>query len=196
LDETAQLFEQGAGGSTVALERFDPVEPGQYCASLVHVTKLTRENAHFCVECVPRLMRRSRRRAGGRLRPYHARVKEETERFGGTVEKFVGDAVMAVFGAPIAHEDDSERAVNAALRILDAIQDLNDEQPGLNLRSETKGASLRAWEPAKQRQPRTAKKRSRPGASSSRRSRAGGRSSSSPKTSTGLTTRSSLARAV
>jgi class 3 adenylate cyclase/tetratricopeptide (TPR) repeat protein len=69
----------------------------------------------------------------GRLRPYHARVKEETERFGGTVEKFVGDAVMAVFGAPIAHEDDPERAVNAALRILDAIQDLNDEQPGLNL---------------------------------------------------------------
>src|SRR3954452_7035097 len=45
-----------------------------------------------------------------RLRPYHARVKEEIERFGGTVEKFIGDAVMAVFRAPIAHEDDPERA--------------------------------------------------------------------------------------
>ncbi len=36
-----------------------------------------------------------------RLRPYHGRLREEIERFGGTVEKFVGDAVMAVFGAPV-----------------------------------------------------------------------------------------------
>jgi class 3 adenylate cyclase len=35
----------------------------------------------------------------------------ELERFGGTVEKFIGDAVMALFGAPVAHEDDPERAV-------------------------------------------------------------------------------------
>src|SRR5436305_15047181 len=55
------------------------------------------------------------------LRAYHARVKKEIERFGGTVEKFIGDAVMAVFGAPIAHEDDPERAVNAALRVIAAI---------------------------------------------------------------------------
>jgi class 3 adenylate cyclase/tetratricopeptide (TPR) repeat protein len=59
------------------------------------------------------------------LRPYHARLKQEIEHFGGTVEKFIGDAVMAVFGAPIAHEDDAERAVRAALRILEAIEDLN-----------------------------------------------------------------------
>src|SRR5438067_2378224 len=59
------------------------------------------------------------------LRPYHARLKQEIEHFGGTVEKFIGDAVMAVFGAPVAHEDDAERAVRAALKILDAIQDLN-----------------------------------------------------------------------
>src|SRR4051812_19742228 len=68
-----------------------------------------------------------------RLRPYHARVKVEIERFGGTVEKFIGDAVMAVFGAPVAHEDDPERAVNAALRIVTAIADLNETQPGLAL---------------------------------------------------------------
>jgi hypothetical protein len=55
------------------------------------------------------------------LRPYHARVSREIKRFGGTVEKFVGDAGMAVFGAPVAHEDDPERAVRAGLRILDAI---------------------------------------------------------------------------
>src|SRR5215213_5102188 len=40
------------------------------------------------------------------LAPYHARLREELERFGGTVEKFIGDAVMALFGAPKAHEDD------------------------------------------------------------------------------------------
>src|SRR5262245_285449 len=68
-----------------------------------------------------------------RLRPYHARVKQEIERFGGTVEKFIGDAVMGVFGAPIAHEDEAERAVTAALRIVDAIAELNDEDPGLEL---------------------------------------------------------------
>src|SRR5205823_556729 len=39
-----------------------------------------------------------------RIRPYHARLRQEIERFGGTVEKFIGDAVMAVFGAPVAHE--------------------------------------------------------------------------------------------
>ena len=55
------------------------------------------------------------------LRPYHARLRDELEQRGGTVEKFVGDAVMAVFGAPVAHEDDPERAVRAALAIRDGI---------------------------------------------------------------------------
>ncbi len=57
------------------------------------------------------------------LAPYHQRVRAELERFGGKVEKFIGDAVMAVFGAPIAHEDDPERAVRAALAVRDAFAD-------------------------------------------------------------------------
>ena len=53
------------------------------------------------------------------LGPYQARLKYELERNGGTVEKFIGDAVMAIFGAPVSHEDDPERAVRAALAICD-----------------------------------------------------------------------------
>src|SRR5919204_4620142 len=53
----------------------------------------------------------------GTLQPYHQLLRRELERYGGTVEKFIGDAVMALFGAPIAHEDDPERAVRAALSI-------------------------------------------------------------------------------
>jgi len=68
-----------------------------------------------------------------RIRPYHARLRREVQRFGGTVEKFIGDAVMAVFGAPVAHEDDPERAVRAGLRILEAIADLNRQEAELSL---------------------------------------------------------------
>ena len=55
------------------------------------------------------------------LSPYYAQLRGELERHGGTVEKFIGDAVMAVFGAPMAHEDDPERAVRAAVAIREAI---------------------------------------------------------------------------
>jgi class 3 adenylate cyclase/tetratricopeptide (TPR) repeat protein len=57
------------------------------------------------------------------LAPYHARLRATLERYGGTVEKFIGDAVMAVFGAPVAHEDDPERAVRAALAIRDELRE-------------------------------------------------------------------------
>jgi class 3 adenylate cyclase len=60
------------------------------------------------------------------LGPYHARLRTELERYGGTVEKFIGDAVMAIFGAPVAHEDDPERAVRAALAIREAIAENED----------------------------------------------------------------------
>jgi class 3 adenylate cyclase/tetratricopeptide (TPR) repeat protein len=64
------------------------------------------------------------------LSRYHGRVRRDLERFGGTVEKFIGDAVMALFGAPVAHEDDPERAVRAAL----AIREWAQEEGGLQVR--------------------------------------------------------------
>jgi hypothetical protein len=69
----------------------------------------------------------------GVLAPYYVRLRAELERFGGTVEKFVGDAVMALFGAPVAHEDDPERAVRAALAIRDAMAEFNQQDPDLDL---------------------------------------------------------------
>src|SRR5438093_10423113 len=61
------------------------------------------------------------------LSPYYARLRQELERRGGTVEKFIGDAVMALFGAPVAHEDDPERAVRAALAIRDWVAEEDAE---------------------------------------------------------------------
>ncbi len=57
----------------------------------------------------------------------------ELERYGGTVEKFIGDAVMAVFGAPTAREDDPERAVRAALAVRDAMAEMNDADAARDL---------------------------------------------------------------
>ena len=72
-----------------------------------------------------------------RLALYYARVRSELEHFGGTVEKFIGDAVVALFGAPIAHEDDPERAVRAALAIREAISELNEADDWLDLKIRT-----------------------------------------------------------
>ena len=57
----------------------------------------------------------------GWLAPYHEVLRSTVESFGGTMEKFAGDAILAVFGAPRSHEDDPERAVRAGLAILDAL---------------------------------------------------------------------------
>jgi DNA-binding SARP family transcriptional activator len=62
------------------------------------------------------------------LGPFHAAAKREIEGHGGTVEKLIGHAVMAVFGAPVAHEDDPERAVRAALAIRRSITGEGDDR--------------------------------------------------------------------
>ncbi|MEV6011421.1 adenylate/guanylate cyclase domain-containing protein [Streptomyces sp. NPDC051976] len=58
---------------------------------------------------------------------YFELMRDQIERFGGTVEKFIGDAVMAVFGVPVVREDDARRALGAALGMVAALEELNTE---------------------------------------------------------------------
>ena len=58
------------------------------------------------------------------LARYFERMRGIVERYGGTVEKFIGDAVMAVFGVPAVHEDDALRAARSALEMQDALSEL------------------------------------------------------------------------
>ena len=69
--------------------------------------------------------------------PYHARVRGELEGHGGTFEKFSGDAILALFGTPKAHEDDPERAIRAALAVRQGIAELNEEDEWLDLHIRT-----------------------------------------------------------
>ena len=66
------------------------------------------------------------------LSRYFDLARDVVGRYGGTVEKFIGDAVMAVWGAPVAHEDDAERAVRAGLELVDAVRALG---PGITARA-------------------------------------------------------------
>jgi class 3 adenylate cyclase len=67
------------------------------------------------------------------LTPYHELVRKELESFGGTVEKFIGDAIMAVFGAPTTFGDDPERAVRASLAVRDSVRALDECELRLGL---------------------------------------------------------------
>ncbi len=61
------------------------------------------------------------------LTTYFDRARNAITRYGGEVEKFIGDAVMAVWGATVAHEDDSERAVRAGLELVSIVESMNEE---------------------------------------------------------------------
>jgi class 3 adenylate cyclase/tetratricopeptide (TPR) repeat protein len=58
---------------------------------------------------------------------YFDRMREPIERYGGRIEKYIGDAVMAIFGVPSAHEDDAKRAVRAAVGMRESLAELNAE---------------------------------------------------------------------
>ena len=68
------------------------------------------------------------------LRPYHDAVREEIESFGGVVEKFIGDAIVGMFGAPTAFGDDAERAVRAGLAVRDRVRAMDEADPQLDLK--------------------------------------------------------------
>ncbi len=70
------------------------------------------------------------------LSRYFAECRTVIGRYGGSVEKFIGDAVMAVWGVPVAHEDDAERAVRAGLELVATVANLGQDvgAPGLALR--------------------------------------------------------------
>src|SRR6187549_1653841 len=71
---------------------------------------------------------------------YFEAMRAAIERHGGTVEKFIGDAVMAVFGIPVVHEDDALRAVRAVTELRESLHALNEEllaEFGMELRVRT-----------------------------------------------------------
>jgi DNA-binding SARP family transcriptional activator len=85
---------------------------------------------------------------------YYRMARDRIEWFGGSVEKFIGDAVMAVFGAPTAREDDPERAVRAGLAIVEGAAELREQDPTLSLEVRvgiTNGEVLARLNPASNR---------------------------------------------
>ncbi len=86
------------------------------------------------------------------LSPHHARVRSALEQFGGTVEKLIGETVLAVFGAPATHEDDPERAVRAALSVRDLLTD-QGENPHVRIAVATGEALVTPGASAYEREP-------------------------------------------
>ena len=114
------------------------------------------------------------------LSRYFDTCRRLIELYGGTVEKFIGDAVMAVWGTPTATEDDAERAVRAALDLVAAVSALGDEVGAPELRARagvltgeaavTLGAEGRAWSPAtSSTPPRASSRPPQPGIGARRR---------------------------
>jgi class 3 adenylate cyclase/tetratricopeptide (TPR) repeat protein len=114
----------GACGQSLAT-----VEPGRQEVERKVVTAL------FCdvVESTERAERLDPEDVRAVLAPYYAGVREHLQRKGGTVEKFIGDAVCGLFGAPRTYGDDPERAVRAGLAIRDWVAEVNEADPRLEL---------------------------------------------------------------
>ena len=83
---------------------------------------------------------------------FFAAMAREIEEEGGTIEKFVGDAIMAVFGVPTAHEDDAVRAVRAARRMLERLRRWNDERDAAQRRDPHRALNTGRCSPRAQRE--------------------------------------------
>ncbi len=110
----ASMTEQQAPAAT-RVDQVPPEERRQVTVVFADLSGYTAVAEQMDPEAVKALVDRSLRRLG-----------EEVERFGGSVDKYIGDNVMAVFGAPVTHEDDEERAVRAALGMQDAMGEINE----------------------------------------------------------------------
>ncbi len=116
-------------GCGTALRTPSPADPATFREERRTVTALFADLVGFTAHAERSDPEDTRRR----LSIYHARVRQDVERYGGRVEKLMGDGVFAVFGSPVAHEDDPERAVRSALRIQESVDQLNAAYPHLAL---------------------------------------------------------------
>ena len=131
------------GECGVALSGADAGSPTPAPGASVHVAMATAERRHVSVLFADLVgftslaQDRDAEAVRDILTRYFDVAREVVERYGGTIEKFIGDAVMAVWGTPTAHEDDAERAVRAGLDLVDAARTLGAELgvEGLRLRA-------------------------------------------------------------
>ena len=112
--EAADSAEAAAAAAPAAPGEAPPEERRQATVVFADLSGYTAAAERMDPEAVKALVDSTLRRLG-----------EEIERFGGTIDKFIGDNVMGVFGAPVTHEDDPERAVRAALAMQAAMEDAN-----------------------------------------------------------------------
>ena len=131
--EAGQRFcdECGAALSTAAVIAPEPPAIAEQAAELRLVSVLFVDLVGFTALSETREAEDVRELLGH----YFESARTIVDRYGGVVEKFIGDAVMAVWGAPVAREDDAERAVRAALEIVDAVAVFGDELGAAGLRA-------------------------------------------------------------
>src|ERR1039458_9901253 len=116
----AGAFSSGPGNATTAA----PIGPSGSGTELRHVSVL------FCdlVGFTPLSEQRDPEAVRELLSGYFDLARAIVGRYGGVIQKFIGDAVMAVWGAPVANEDDAERAVRAGLELVSAVSPYGTER--------------------------------------------------------------------
>ena len=159
LAETDEWLDAGDAGmtDTVRCPSCDAENPsgfkfcGQCAAPLSHVAPISEERkvvtTLFCDLVGFTAMSETSRPEDidALLARYHEAARKVIESHGGAVEKFIGDAVVGVFGVPAVHEDDAERAVRAGLRILEALDGMDDGPTARRSRRAAASTPARHW---------------------------------------------------